>query len=136
MPVEMLSSPVGIGAAILAVLALMTLYYRRQTGSTEQAIETVGEQIEGLTSGILTATRAAILAVLGIAVTLGDQMIELFGIGGSLIADAPYLISNIGAIILGAFSTQLGLSSEQFVGMALAILGIVLLTREASEVAD
>jgi len=132
MPGNMLS-PTMLAVGGFIVLVGLTAYYRLEEGSTDDAIERTGERVESATAGFLSATRALLLSVIAIGFTAGDQLVELLSISAGLIADAPYLISNLFAIVLGAVSTQIGLSGEQYVGIAMAALGIALLTREASE---
>ncbi|WP_226010521.1 hypothetical protein [Halomicrobium salinisoli] len=124
-PVAGLLAAVGVLGAIVGLRFLIALARVSDTESPlRRAVSRTGQWAMALAAGVGSA------AGLGL-VQFGDL------VGGfvQFVVGHPYFVSNIGVIGLGAggLSGAFQLSTSQFVGIAMAIVGAVFIAMEVSE---
>lgn len=124
MPIDVVGGLLaGVGLLTAVVLGRFILAYASADGDDELA--TAFAQTGRWAYG--TAGAAAGVVGLGI-VEFGDILGQMFG----FIAGHPYFASNLGIVGLGAgaLSGVFALTASQYIGVAIAILGAVLLVVE------
>lgn len=123
--------PLSVMAGIGAFLAIMLLVFAvrfviayARTGTPWMAWDKTTKWATGIALAVGSATTMGLI-----------QFGDLVGGAAAFIGGHPYFVSNIGITGLGAgaLSGLVQLSTDQFVGIAIAIVGLVMLLVEVDE---
>lgn len=119
----------GLGVGALLVLQWARL--RAMEGDAEGATETLGEQLQTVTRGTVTAGRAAVVALVGIGLTISSEGATLIDALGAELGGAAVAASNVFAIVFAVLAADFGVTQSQYLGIAFGVMGAAILIRES-----
>jgi len=119
-----------IGGLLVAVL-IYWFVDERDARSRGEQIDNVGDRAENAVGGVLSGTRALLLAIVGILGTTAAELTQLSADLNSLLAALPLLLGHLAYGLLSLFGVELGLERKQ-IGMSFIVLTIVAVVWAAS----
>lgn len=127
--------PLNLAAGLCAALLVLVvpivvrfgIEYVRSDGDTSKALKMTNRWVMAIAT-----------AVGGLAATGVIQFGDLLGSAFSFVVNHPFVVSNLGITGVGVagLSGAVGMSADQFVGVALLLVGLVFLSGRVDDVLD
>ena len=133
MPVQFLTEnwPLVVGLLLFGGFVYLLLDEWREADAASDAVANAGERADAATGEFLGAFGAFVAGMLGIAMTIGQQLLETASMLEPMLGQVPVLAGHLVVAALGYLSLQgvLGLSAAQYGYVVLLVTIVALFIR-------